>query len=93
MSCARERGAGRSYYVSGYVRDLVEIVREVVDPDVELVEGPSNHLFALHKRNGDVDLYWVVNDSPEARTHTLRFKAMGRPEKWEAPRGERLPLF
>ena len=77
----------------GSVTDLVEIVREVVDPDVELVEGPSDHLFALHKRNAGVDLYWVVNDTPEPRTHLLRFKAKGRPEKWEAPTGKRSPLF
>lgn len=84
---------GRSYLVPGSVSDLVEIVREVVDPDVELVEGPSDHLFAMHKRNGDLDLYWVVNDAPEARTHLLRFKAKGKPEKWDAPTGERSPLF
>ena len=86
-------GGGRSYYVSGYVNDLVEIVREVVDPDVEVVKGPSDHLFAMHKRNEGVDLYWVVNDTAEPRTHLLRFKAKGRAEKWEAPTGKRSPLF
>lgn len=86
-------GGGRSYLVAGAVADLVEIVREVVDPDVELVEGQSDHLFAMHKRNSGIDLYWVVNDTPEPRTHMLRFKAKGRPEKWEAPTGKRSPLF
>jgi hypothetical protein len=86
-------GGGRSYWVTGYVADLVDIVREIVDPDVELAEGPSDHLFAMHKRNAGIDLYWVVNDSPESRTHLLRFKAKGRPEKWEAPTGKRAPLF
>ena len=85
--------AGRSYLVPGSVSDLVAIVCDVVDPDVELVDGPSDHLFAMHKRNEGVDLYWVVNDSPEARTHMLRFKAKGTPEKWEAPTGKRSPLF
>ena len=89
----KSASGGRSYWVPGYVADLVEIIREVVDPDIELVEGPSDHLFAMHKRNAGVDLYWVVNDSPEARTHLLRFKAKGRPEKWEAPTGKRSPLF
>jgi hypothetical protein len=84
---------GRSYWVPGSVTDLVEIVREVVDPDIELVEGPADHLFAMHKRNAGVDLYWVVNDTPEPRTHLLRFKAKGRAEKWEAPTGKRSPLF
>jgi len=84
---------GRSYWVPGYVKDLVEIIREVLDPDIELVDGPANNLYALHKRNAGVDLYWVVNDKAEARTHVLRFKAKGRPEKWEAVTGKRSPLF
>ena len=89
----KSASGGRSYWVPGSVTDLVEIIREVVDPDIELVEGPSDHLFAMHKRNAGVDLYWVVNDTPEPRTHLLRFKAKGRPEKWEAPTGKRSPLF
>ena len=89
----KDAGGGRSYLVSGSVADLVEIVREVVDPDIELTEGPSNNLFAMHKRNAGVDLYWVVNDAPEARTHLLRFKAKGKPEKWDAVTGKRSPLF
>ena len=89
----KSASGGRSYWVPGYVTDLVEVIREVVDPDIELVEGPADHLFAMHKRNAGVDLYWVVNDTPEPRTHMLRFKAKGRPEKWEAPPGKRSPLF
>jgi hypothetical protein len=84
---------GRSYWVPGSVTDLVEIIREAVDPDIELVEGLADHLIAMHKRSAGVDLYWVVNDAPEPRTHVLRFKAKGRPEKWEAPTGKRSPLF
>ncbi len=84
---------GRSYWVPGYVTDLVEIIREVLDPDIELMEGPVDNLYAMHKRNAGVDLYWVVNDKGEARTHLLRFKVKGRPEKWEAPTGKRSPLF
>lgn len=84
---------GRSYFISGSANDLVEVVREVVDPDVEIVEGADDRLFAMHKRHEGVDLYWIVNDKPEARTHMLRFKAKGRPEKWEATTGKRSPLF
>jgi hypothetical protein len=86
-------GGGRSYWVPGYVTDLVEIIREVLDPDIELAEGPTDNLYAMHKRNAGVDLYWVVNDKAEPRTYVLRFKAKGRPEKWEAPTGKRSPLF
>jgi hypothetical protein len=89
----KSANGGSSYWLPGSVTDLVEIIREVVDPDIELVEASSDHLFAMHKRNAGVDLYWVVNDTPEPRTHLLRFKAKGRPEKWEAPTGKRSPLF
>ncbi|HMD83281.1 MAG TPA: glycosyl hydrolase [Terriglobia bacterium] len=89
----KSASGGRSYWVPGYVTDLVEVIREVLDPDIELVEGPADNLYAMHKRNAGVDLYWVVNDKAEPRTHVLRFKAKGRPEKWEAPTGKRSPLF
>ncbi len=89
----KNANGGRSYLVPGLVADVVEVIREAVDLDVELVDGPADHLFALHKRNAGVDLYWVVNDTAEPRTHMLRFKAKGRPEKWEAPTGNRSPLF
>ncbi len=89
----KSANGGCSCWVPGSVTDPMEIVCEVVDPDIELVEGPTDHLFAMHKRNAGVDLYWVVNDTPEPRTHLLRFKAKGRPEKWEAPTGKRSPLF
>jgi len=89
----KNSSGGRSYWVPGFVTDLVEIVREVVDPDVELLEGPDDRLFAMHKRHAGVDLYWIVNDKPEPRTVLLRFKTKGRPEKWDAPTGKRSPLF
>ncbi len=93
--CVRRQGSGggRSYWITGSVSDLVEILRQTVDPDVELVEGLDDRLFAMHKRHDSVDLYWIVNDNPEARTHLLRFKAKGRPEKWDAATGKRSPLF
>jgi len=84
---------GRSYWVTGSATDLVEIIREVVDPDVELVDGPGDRLFAMHKRNAGLDLYWIVNDTSEARAVLLRFKAKGRAEKWDAATGKRSPLF
>ncbi len=89
----KNANSGRSYWVPGSVNDLVEIVHEVVDPDVELVEGEDDRLFVMHKRNAGVDLYWVVNDKPEPRTFLLRFKAKGRAEKWDAATGKRSPLF
>ena len=89
----KNRNGGRSYWVMGSVADAVEIICEVVDPDVELVEGMGDRLFALHKRNDALDLYWIVNDTATPRTTLLRFKARGRAEKWDASTGKRSPLF
>ena len=89
----KNAGGGRSYRVTGSAADLVELVREIVDPDVELLEGTDDRLFTMHKRLDGVDLYWVVNDKPESRTFLLRFNAMGRPEKWDASTAKRSPLF
>ena len=41
----KSASGGRSYWVPGSVTDLVEVIREVVDPDIELVEGPADHLY------------------------------------------------
>ena len=84
---------GASYFVSGSVTDLLEVIREVADPYIDLIEGPSDDLYALHKRNNGIDLYWLVNNSSEPHTWLLQLKAKGRPEKWDAPTGQRTPLF
>ncbi len=84
---------GRAYFVPGSVPDLIQALREAIDPDVEVVDGPTDHLYVLHKIKSGVHLYWIVNDTAEPRTNTLRLRARGRPERWNAHTAERLPLF
>ena len=84
---------GAGYLVSGTVDDLLEVVRTVIEPDVEILQGSRDHLWVLHKKKDGVDFYWVVNDTDHARTNLLRFHATGRPERWDAAAGGRAPLF
>lgn len=84
---------GRAYFVSSSVEDAVALLAEITDHDVEVVKGPAEHLSVLHKTKDGIDFYWVVNDSPEPRTNLLRFRAGGRPERWDAVSGKREPVF
>ena len=89
----RGEDGGRGYFVPGSVPDLVEVLREVIDPDVEVAEGPTENLYVLHKIKGGVHLYWVVNDTDKMRTNVLKLRAQGRPERWNAHTAERSPVF
>lgn len=84
---------GRAYFVPGSVPDLLEVLRGMIEPDVDVAEGPSDHLYVLHKIKDGIHFYWVVNDTGQKRTHLLRFRACGRPERWNAHTGERTSLF
>jgi len=85
--------SGRAYFVSSSVDDAVALLAEITDHDVDVVTGPAEHLFILHKKKDGIDFYWVVNDTPEARTNLLQFRASGRPERWDAVSGKREPVF
>ncbi len=85
---------GRAYYVPGSVPDVLEAVREViVNPDVEVIDGPTDHLYVLHKIKDGIDFFWVVNDTDKPRANVLRLRAKGRPERWDAHTGQSSPLF
>jgi len=89
----RNANGGRAYFVPGSVPNLLETLRDAIDPDVKVMEGAADHLYALHKIKEEVHLYWVVNDTPAARTNVLQLRAIGRPERWNAHTAERTPLF
>jgi glycosyl hydrolase family 106( putative alpha-L-rhamnosidase)/glycosyl hydrolase family 2 len=80
---------GRAYFVPGNVENLVALLGQIVDHDVEIVSGPTDHLYVLHKQKEGIDFYWIVNDTPSPRTNLLRFRAAGRPERWDAVTGKR----
>jgi hypothetical protein len=75
-------------------RDLEPVLKrlaEVQPPEAEVI-GDKEHIFFSHRRRGDFDWYWVVNDSPESRDIRMRFPQGGTLEKWDAETGDRSPL-
>lgn len=86
-------GGGRAYLVPGRVEDVVDLLGDIVERDLEVVSGPADHLYSLHKQKDGLHFYWLVNDSASPRTNLLNFRATGRPERWDATSGKRLPLF
>jgi hypothetical protein len=84
---------GRAYFVPGSVDDAVALLAKVLDRDFEIVSGPREHLYFLHKKKEGADFYWVVNDTAGPRTNVLRLHANGRAERWDAVAGQRSPLF
>ena len=90
----KNEAGGRSYCVGGGVEDLLAVLRQSLDPDVEVLAGLRDHLYVLHKRREDAEFYWVVNDSAESRTATLRLRVQGRAERWDpANRQKFTPLL
>lgn len=84
---------GRTLITRGLSPELVLHVRSLARQDCEVVDGPTEHLFALRKLKSGREFYWIVNDSAEPRTNLLRLPALGKPEKWDAQTGLRAPLF
>ncbi|MCL5006252.1 MAG: hypothetical protein M1404_06925 [Acidobacteria bacterium] len=89
----RNAQGGRAYFVPKSVPDLLQAVQEAIEPDVKVTEGPTDHLYVLHKIKEGVHFYWVVNDTSATRTNVLELRAKGRPERWNAHTAERTPLF
>lgn len=61
------------------------IVRDVVAPEMEL--------FHLHKKIGDMDVYYLFNVREEARDLPVQFRAQGNPEIWSPSSGETRPAW
>lgn len=85
---------GRTYFVQRSVADLLQALRQILtEPDVEVPEGPTDHLYVLHKIKDGIHFYWIVNDTDSPRTNLLALRAIGRPERWDAHTSQRSPLF
>ncbi len=74
------------------LRPVLEALRSVEPPQVEVVAGDPADLYFSHRQGEGVDWYWVVNDTPWQRDLTLRFPGGGAFEKWNAETGERSSL-
>ena len=60
--------------------------------EAEITRGDADHIFVSHRRSGDLDWYWVVNDSAESREIRMKFPTPGVSERWDAETGARTPL-
>ena len=84
---------GRAYFIPTSVPNAVALLLQISDRDLEILDGPVDQLYFLHKNKGGVDFYWIVNNSAEPRTNLLRLHATGRPERWDAQSGKRQGIF
>lgn len=58
-------------------------------PEVQVVTGSRDQLYFSRRATAGAEWYWAVNDSPQARSVTVRFGTAGVFEKWDAETGER----
>ncbi|MGQ9633292.1 MAG: glycosyl hydrolase [Bryobacteraceae bacterium] len=75
-------------------RELLALLGRYIEPDF-LLEGErqSDGLTFLHRRAGDVDIYFVTNLQPEAARERVSFAVRGKQaEQWDAASGETKPL-
>lgn len=93
FSLRTNAAGGRAYLVRARAGEVVDLLRALLDHDVDVVSGPADHLHFLHKKKDGLDFYWIVNDSFSPRTNVLRFRALGKPERWDAASGRRAPVF
>lgn len=89
----KNSAGGKAYFIQRSVTELLSAIQDYAKPDVRVLEGPTDSLHLLHKVKSGVQLYWVVNDTPQSRTNLLSLRATGKPERWDAETAERSPLF
>ena len=61
--------------IRGELAPVLDKLRSVQPPELQLVTGDPAHIFFSHRKQGDVDWYWIVNDSGEERGVEMRFPA------------------
>lgn len=71
-------------------RRLLDELRKRIEPDFLLAGGrQSDGLTFLHRRVGDIDIYFVTNLQPHACSEEIAFRVTGqRVERWDALSGE-----
>ena len=71
---------------------VLEAIRAVQPPVVEILSGSRDHLFFSRRFTADAEWYWAVNDTSEPRQVKARFPFPGVFEKWDAETGARTTL-
>jgi hypothetical protein len=75
---------GKAFFVKEDVGEILGLLEKNSPPDVELLDGERPHLYVLHRQKEGADLYWIVNDSDQARVNSMRFSVRGQAERWDA---------
>ncbi|MGA7710149.1 MAG: glycosyl hydrolase [Acidobacteriaceae bacterium] len=85
--------SGGAYYIADSVDKLISALDATTPKDVQVMTGPSEHLYFEHRQKLQTDYYWVVNDTDRSRINQVHFAVKGIPEKWSALTGKRETLF
>ena len=74
---------GKGVFLAKGFERVLEWINTTIERDVVA----SDPLQVLHRELGDIDVYWINNASDQERSSTLRFRAKGRCEIWDARSG------
>ena len=85
VASQRNARGGRASFVPKEAERVPSALSAIIDRDVAASEGD---LFHLHRKMGEVDVYYLFNVRPEARELAVRFRAQGRVEIWDPFSGE-----
>ena len=80
---------GRSVFIPHGLEKVGDVIARIRPQDFQVIRGSADHLFYLHRVKEGRDLYWVVNDSGEARDLVVSLAAQGKPELWDPADGNR----
>jgi len=72
--------------------DVAPVLERTLTQDVKIISGAPGSFYYLHRNKEGLDYYWLVNDSADARTLTVRLASRGVPVKWDAETGRRQTL-
>ena len=90
VAVERVSSRGKAYFVPGDVKRVPPILSGAI---VRAVSAPEKDLFLLHKKQGDVEVYFLFNVRQEARELPVRFRSRGRAEIWDASTGDVRPVY
>ncbi len=88
--CANAAGGAAVFLPRGAEALLATVIDGLLGRDVTVPVGSP--IRATHRRIEDAEVYFVINDSPEAWSGRLSVAAAGPGERWDPATGERRPL-
>src|SRR5690606_8730330 len=80
---------GKAFFVSSGVHAVPPVLSRAIVRDIV---APEKDLFHIHKKVGELDVYFLFNVRQEKRRLPVRFRAVGNVEIWDAHTGEARPV-